>query len=144
MERAHRADHDRLRVMIDDYVALLRPERRSASDAVVRQRLAIAHAFRAHVASEAAVFQRLRTGQADDPVDRLLDDYGASFREFQTGYQAMTRDWTPQRIARAWPDYCRDVRALMRRYFAFLAWEETHVLPLLERLEPDVAQRRQP
>ncbi len=133
MEQTFKDDHDRLRVMIDAYLAMLRGNARPDIAEVMRRRLAFSNAFRAHVAAEGPALDALRTGNGDHPVDRMLDRHGARLREVMPGYSALIHDWTPPRIVAEWPSYCREVRAQVRRYYEFLAWEEAQVLPLLDQ-----------
>jgi hypothetical protein len=133
MEFRHKAEHARLRAMIDDYLALLLPDRSPDIEEIMRRRLAFATAYRGHVAAEGLIFAQLRTGDFDNPLDRLLDEQACRLRAMQPGYTALIRDWTPARIAREWPAYCRQVRDQVARYHTFIAWEEARILPHLSR-----------
>ncbi len=139
MEQRFREEHDHLRVMLGDYIGMMgRTSKPDIAD-VLRRRLAFYNAFRAHVASEGAALERLRTGRADRPVDRMLDAHDRRLRDVMPGYNALIREWTPPRIVAEWPVYCRAVRAQVKRYLEFLLWEEAEVLPLLGHAHGHVA-----
>ncbi|HEY1125997.1 MAG TPA: hypothetical protein VGE65_10205 [Sphingobium sp.] len=134
MRQKHKEEHDRLRVMVDDYVAMLHGDVAPDIAEIMKRRLAFSSGYLAHVASEGQLFHRLRTGNPDHPTDRLLNEYGCRLRDIMPGYSALIQQWTPQRITAEWPAYCRQVRTQVRRYYAFLAWEEAEMLPLLVNL----------
>jgi len=141
MTQRFKEEHDHLRALLDAYVDLMGPGTCPQIDEVMRRRLAFATAFRAHLASEGPELEGLRTGDAAHPVDRLLDDYGTRMRDIMPGYQALIRDWTPQRLEADWATYCRAARAQARRYLDFLAWEDAEILPLLDQHRDRVSRR---
>ncbi len=132
MEQTFKHEHDHLRVLLEAYIGLMGRNARPDIAEVMRHRLAFANAFRAHVASEGPALDALRTGDGHHPIDRRLDQHGCRLRDILPGYSALIRDWTPSRIVADWPRYCRDVRAQVKRYLAFLEWEEAEVLPLFD------------
>lgn len=136
MRQKHKAEHDRLRSMIDAYTDMLRGDVAPDIAIVMKRRLAFSNAYLAHVASEGPVFNNLRTGDPDHPADKLLNDYGCRLRDIMPGYSALIQQWTPQRIVDEWPAYCRQVLEQVRRYHAYLAWEEAELLPLLDQPRP--------
>lgn len=136
MRQMHKAEHDRLRVMIDEYIDMLRGETAPDIAKVMKRRLAFSNAYLAHVASEGPVFARLRTGDPHHSVDRALDEYGCRLRDIMPGYSALIQEWTPQRITAEWPAYCRQVLTQVQRYYEYLAWEEAELLPLLDLQQP--------
>lgn len=133
MRRKHKEEHDRLRVMIEDYVAMLHGDVAPAIAEILKRRFALSNALRAHVAEEGPVFDRLRTGDPHHAADRALDEYGRRLRDAMPGYSTLIQEWTPQRIAAEWPAYCGQVRALVPRYYNYLAWEEANIHPLLDK-----------
>ena len=122
--------------MIDDYVAMLRGDVAPDIAEIMKRRLAFSTAFRTHVAEEGPAYNRLRTGDPHHPADRALDEYGCKLRDTMPGYSALIQQWTPQRIVDEWPAYCRQVRAQVRRYHDYLAWEDAELLPLLDEDPP--------
>lgn len=126
--------------MIDDYVDMLRRDDPPDPAAIMRRRLAFSNAYLAHVAAERDAFRRLRTGDPDHRVDRLLDEHGCRLRRVMPGYSALIEQWTPVRILAEWSAYRAQVLAQIQRYFEFIAWEEAEILPLLD----DPAQAGRP
>lgn len=133
MKHKHKAEHDRLRAMIDDYLDLLRGDTPPDINEIMKRRLAFSNAFLSHVASEGPAFAALRTGDPNHPADRLLDEHACRMREIMPGYSALIQNWTPARILAEWPVYCGEVQAQVKRYYAFTAWQEMAVLPLLDQ-----------
>jgi hypothetical protein len=131
MSQKHKIEHDQLRAMIDDYVAMLHGDVAPDITELLKRRFALSNAFRAHVAGEGPVFNGLRTGDPHHAADRTLDEYGRRLRDAMPGYSTLIQQWTPQRIVAEWPAYCRQVRALVPRYYDYLIWEEGEILPLL-------------
>ena len=133
MKQKHKAEHDRLRVLIDGYLDLLREEVPPDINEIMKRRLAFSNAGLAHLASQGPVFAALRTGDPAHPADRVVDQHEARVREIMSGYSALVQNWTPARIVAEWPAYCREVQGMVKRYHAFISWEEAAVLPLLDR-----------
>ncbi|MBO9670685.1 MAG: hypothetical protein J7485_09230 [Sphingobium sp.] len=136
MRQKHKEEHDHLRVMIEDYVAMLHGDVAPDITEILKRRFALSNALRAHVAEEGPVFNRLRTGDPHHAADRALDEYSRRLRDAMPNYSALIQQWTPQRIVAEWPAYCSQVRTLVPRYHAYLAWEEGEVLPFLDLHQP--------
>lgn len=131
MKQEHKAEHDRLRVMIDEYVAMLRADAAPDIELIMKRRLAFSNAYLSHVGNEGLAYNRLRTGNPDHPADQALNEYGCRLRDIMPGYSALIQQWTPPRIVAEWPAYSRQVVAQVRRYYDFLDWEEAVIHPLL-------------
>lgn len=136
MRHQHLEEHDRLRVMIDAYIEMLRCEIAPDIELIMKRRLAFSTAYLAHIANEGVVFNRLRTGDPDHPADRQVNEYACRLRDIMPGYSALIQQWTPQRIVAEWAAYRTQVLAQIRRYDDYLRWEEAEMLPLLDRHEP--------
>jgi hypothetical protein len=50
-------------------------------------------------------------------------------------HSGLIQRWPTKRIIDEWQAYCREVRAQRDFYFAFLAWEEAVIHPLLAGLD---------
>ena len=132
MKHRHMAEHARLRGMIDDYLDLLRADTPPDVNEIMKCRLAFSTAYLSHIASEGSAFNALRTGDPTHPVDRLIGEHACRLSEIMPGYSALIQNWTPARIIAEWDDYCREVHRQVPRYYAFIAWEEETILPLLD------------
>ncbi len=122
MSAQFKDDHDRLRVMVSDYVALI--SRRTPPDIteVMKGRTGFTGLFHAHFSSENRALEALRTGDPNSPVDKLLAEHAKKVMEVFLRHSGLIQRWPTKRIIEESQAYF---------YFAFLAWEESVIHPLL-------------
>ncbi|MBO9670684.1 MAG: hypothetical protein J7485_09225 [Sphingobium sp.] len=126
-------DHDRLRTLVDQYIALLsRPVRPELTE-IMKGRTGFTGLFHSHFASESRAIEALRTGAPDSLVEKLLSEHGSRVREVVLRHSGLIQRWPIKRIEQEWQAYCREVRSQRDFYFTYLAWEEANIHPLLDQ-----------
>src|SRR5689334_11621169 len=127
MSAQFKDDHDRLRTLVGDYIALLsRPTRPDLTE-VMKGRTGFTGLFHSHFSSEGRAIEAVRTGDPDSPIDRLLSEHGSRVREIFLRHSGLIQRWPIKRIEQEWQTYCREVRGQRDFYFAFLDWEEANI-----------------
>ena len=97
---------------------------------ISRRRIAFSQLFRQHMQQEDAFVQTLRTLGRPKHVDDVLRTHGDAMRDLFLQYSAHIKIWTPDRIAREWAGYRKDVLGLQRQLSDRMAWEEKTLYPL--------------
>lgn len=131
MSAQFKDDHDRLRVMVNDYVVIISKDVPPDITEVMKGRTDFTRLFHAHLASESRALEALRTGSRNSPADRLIAEHARKVVEVFLRHSGLIQRWPTKRIIEEWQAYCLEVRAHRDLYFAFLAWEESVIHPLL-------------
>lgn len=132
MSAQFKDDHDRLRSLVDEYIALLSRPIRPELTEVMKGRTGFTGLFHSHFASEGRAIEAVRPSDLDSPVGKLLSEHGSRVREVFLRHSGLIQRWPIKRIELEWQAYCREVRSQRDFYFAFLAWEEANIHPLLD------------
>ncbi len=132
MSAQFKDEHDRLRAMLHDYIALMTGDKPDVQ-AVMRARRSFAGLFHSHHLGEGEVLQRLRASPCDAETVQRLNVYAERKRDFFLRYSELVQQWPLQRLMDEWPTYCSAIRSHKHVFLDFLQWEETMIHPLLAR-----------
>lgn len=145
MSAQFRAEHDRLRAMMHDYIALATGDKPDVQT-IMRARRDFASLFHSHHLGEGEVLQRLRASSPDAETVQRLDVYAGRKRDVFLRYSELVQQWPLQRLKDEWPAYCVAIRSQKQAFLDFLQWEEAMIHPLLaggaQRFMPGDAQAR--
>jgi len=126
-----KADHDDLRLLIQDFLHLLSNGGQERLPELVRLRTNFSKRFRQHLATEDADLRARPT--ADHPaLKAACEMHGQKQRGFFLSYSDHIKGWTPERIANDWEGYRASVILLARDHRQLMDWEERELHPLLE------------